>query len=240
MSDGSALVQRYYLAVGLTEKPGDGTDAFRRRLPPRDHFPISIAENAIDRVHPGARGSVVKSVSPGGVRRNHSAKSTEASTRRIDRKAESALSCRDIQSRPENAGISPDRSAPLIEFPQVIDSREIHDDSLPDCAARHAAPGAAWNESRSGLCCPPHQRDHIVRIDGHRYSCRNRASDSRRFRVDGASEVIFAKRPAKPRRSHWAEPRSTGRSLTTRGCSRAEDSSSNRRIPFPISSRASP
>ncbi len=218
VDDGSTLVQCDDLAVRVAKKSGDGTDPLRRRLPTRDDFAITIAENAVERVHPGTRGSVVKSVSARCVRRNHSAKSAEAPTRRIDRKPESASSCRNIQSRPENARVSPDRSPSLVEFPEVIDAREVDDYPFPDRAARHAAPRAARNESRSGLRRPSHQRDYIVRVDRHRYCCRNHSRYSCRLRIDGAGELIFAERPAKSRRSHEPAAPSSRESITGRGC----------------------
>jgi len=75
----------------------------------------------------------------------------------------------------------------------MIEAGEIDDDAVPHSTARHAAAGAAWDESGASLGSPFHQGSDILNVCRHRYRGGHRPRYSRRLRVNRTSEIVIAK-----------------------------------------------
>src|SRR5437667_2483670 len=204
-----SLVARNDLPVHVAHEPTNCIDALRWRLTTRDHGAIAIAENAVDRVYPCARGAVAKGVGARGVGRHHSAERTKIPAGGIDGKAQPLSSPSNIERRPQTARLRPYGAVPLVDPAEMIDAREIDYDSSANRSARHAAPRSAWNETRPRLARPFNQDNHVLCINRDSDGRWNRPTDSCRLGINRASKRVFAKISAEVWQAH--EPEVAGR-----------------------------
>ena len=75
----------------------------------------------------------------------------------------------------------------------MIEAGEIDDDAVPHSTARHAAAGAAWDESGASLGRPFYKRSNIIHVCRHRHRGGHRPRYPRCLGVNRASEIVIAK-----------------------------------------------
>ena len=167
---------------------------------------------------------------PSRVGRHHSAKSAEASTRRIDGKPQPALPRRGIERRPAALPAPPTWFAqPDQIFPG--DSCREKSTITPGPIAPPAMLLPDPRGTSGVFVAAAHFTIATTSSVVHRHCDRGRhyPADARCLRVDGARELVFAIYPSKP-----------GAASQSESCSPAADSGSSHRIPSRISCRTCP
>src|SRR5262249_26838603 len=93
----------------------------------------------------------------------------------------------------KDAGADAKRPRTYVEVAHFSPATEIDDDTITDCAIRHAAARSARDERHSGRLRPRDKQREIGNVQGHRDGPRPDARDPRGFRIDRTRVVVGAK-----------------------------------------------